>query len=155
MDASPPRPVSIKRFISPRVKYNIERILAEDGKTTTGATSIAEVVARMRAIDLDGCPRDFSSAYFAHIHDWERFSDVERELAAFHQRYNSGGAMLESFLRGLIFDFGMVGEAAAAQQKLRTSDSSASGEERSSFQRVEQVVCLMGPHRGRKPIDTA
>ncbi len=60
---------------------NIERVLAEDSKTAPGATSVVEVVTRMRAIDLNGSPHDFSAAYLAHIHAWKKWQMLsERQL---------------------------------------------------------------------------
>jgi hypothetical protein len=123
---------------------NIERVLAEDSKTAPGATSDMEVVTRMRAINLNGCPQDFSAAYLTHIHAWEKLTDVEREAVALDQRYNSNSALLESFLRGIVFDFGMVGEASAAQQRLQSNYNSTSGEIRSSYQKIEQIALSYG-----------
>ena len=79
----------------------IERVLAADSQTNPGAVSVAEIVRRMEAIDLAGCPRDFKQAYIAHIGAWRQMAMVEQEAQVWGQRYNSGGAMLEAFLRDI------------------------------------------------------
>ena len=90
---------------------NVERVLNEDAKTAAGANSIAEIVSRMRAIDLDGCPQDFTLAYISHIHAWESAILVEREAAAFKANFDSSATVMEAFIRGLALDVGMFGEA--------------------------------------------
>jgi hypothetical protein len=70
---------------------DIERVLAEDAKTTPGAISVAQVVTRMRAIDLAGCPNDFKATYLAHIHSWEAMEVIVQEANAFKVESGSGG----------------------------------------------------------------
>ncbi|WP_165235355.1 hypothetical protein [Aquisphaera insulae] len=131
-------------------KTRIEQVLAADSKTSDGARTVAEVVARMRAIDTGGCPRDFASAYLNHIHAWEKLGSVERQLAAYDSRYNSGSAFLEAFFRGMVFDFEMSKESSAVRREIQTAYNTASLEVKTSFQHVEQVALSYGV-RPKKP----
>jgi hypothetical protein len=123
---------------------NIERVLKQDQRTTQNATSVATVVARMRAINLDGCPQDFRLAYIAHIHAWESLLVVEEEAKAFDANFNSGEAMIEAVLRGMVFDFGMLDEARAAQNRLRANYLKALTEIQQTYHRVEQIAVKHG-----------
>jgi hypothetical protein len=124
---------------------NIERVLKADATTTTGATSVADVVGRMRAISLTRCPQDFSAAYVAHIHAWELLEDFERDAIAFDANFNSGAALLEGFLRGLMLDpFGQAREATAEQKRLRANYQKATSQIRETFHRVEDISIVHG-----------
>lgn len=131
---------------------SIESVLQADSTTTTGATSVADVVNRMRAIDLSKCPKDFAAAYVAHIHAWELLADVEQQGRAYDANFNSGGAMVESFLRGFIGDpFGKTNESIAARNQLVTNYNSAQQQIKQTFQRVEELAVSHGakmPKRG-------
>jgi hypothetical protein len=123
---------------------NIERVLKEDSTTTAGAKSASEVVSRMRAISHDGCPQDFKLAYLDHIRAWESMVAVEREALALDANFNGGGAMVEAFMRGMVFDFGMLPELRAAQDRLRTNYERASTEIRNTFHRVQENAIRHG-----------
>lgn len=122
----------------------IEQVLKADSKTSEGATTVAEIAIRMRAIDLKGCPTEFVSAYIAHVHAWEEAATVEREFAEFSERYNSGNAFVEAFVRGIVFDFGMIGEASSAQSELRTKYQRANSQIQQTFHRVEEIAVELG-----------
>ncbi len=131
---------------------NIERVLAEDAKTTPGATSVAQVVTRMRAIDLTDCPNDFKAAYLAHIHSWEAMGGIEQEAIAFKTESESGGAMVESFFRGMLGDpLGKMNEINAAQGHLKARYEYASQELKSTYNRVEEVAVAHGATLAKKP----
>ncbi len=124
---------------------NIERVLKADATTTTGAQSVADVVGRMRAISLAGCPQDFSVAYVAHLHAWELLQAVEQDAIAFDADFNSGAAMLQAFLRGLMLDpFGQAREATAEQKRLKANYQRATSQIRDTFHRVEDISIAHG-----------
>jgi len=123
---------------------NMERVFREDSTTSDGAQDVATVVARMRSISLDGCPQDFAAAYLTHIHAWEKCAAVEQEALMFNERYNSNGAMVEAFFRGIIFDFGMTSEANAAQAQLRDHYLAAMSNVQDTFHRVEDIALSHG-----------
>lgn len=130
---------------------NIERVLNEDSTTTEGATSVANVVTRMNAIDLSGSPNDFKAAYVAHIHAWELMADVEKEAIAYDANFNSVGAFLEAFLRGVMLDpFGKANEAIASQKQLRANYQRASDQIRDTFHRVEELAVSYGASLSQK-----
>jgi len=125
--------------------HNIERVLAADKGTSTGVKRVSEIVARMRAISLTGCPTEFSSAYVTHIHAWEEMAEVERDAIAFDANFNSNGAMVEAFVRGLMLDpFGKVREGTAEQNRLRGNYQRASTKIRETFHRVEEIAVTYG-----------
>ena len=98
----------------------IERVLQAD-KGTSQATSVAEVVSRMRAIDMTDCPNDFKAAYLAHIHAWESMAIVERKAIALKNESESTGAMVEAFIRGVLLDpFGKANEIKAVAAYLKS-----------------------------------
>ena len=129
----------------PSAAARIEFVLQQDVKAPVGAQSAAEVVTRMRAIDLVGCPNDFKAAYVAHIHAWERMADVEREVAAHKADSESGADLVESFIRGFLGDpFGKAIEDAAAGNQLQRSYQAAGQQIRDTFHRVEEVAVVHG-----------
>ena len=124
---------------------NIERVLKQDQAATEHATSVADIVARMRAIDLAGCPSDFKSAYVDHIHGWELMASVEIEAKQFDADFNSSSAMLEAFIRGVMLDpFGKAEEGLAAQRQLRSNYEKATTAVRDTFHRVEEIAVAHG-----------
>lgn len=132
-----------------RIKASIERVLRQDATTTQGTRSVAEVVARMRAIDTSGCPNDLRAAYLAHIHAWELMGDVEREAIAFKAEANSDGVMIESFIRGLLGDpLGKATELKSAETYLQRRYQAADLQVKQTFHRVEELAIL---HGGRLP----
>jgi hypothetical protein len=113
--------------------------------------SVAAVVDRMRAISLAGCPRDSSVAYVTHIHAWELLAEVERDAVRFDADFNSGGAMLEAFLRGLMLDpFGKAREAVAEQNRLKANYQWATKQIRETFHRVEEIAVAHGAELPKK-----
>ncbi len=123
----------------------IEAVLQQDVTTNSGAQSAADVVTRMRAIDLAGCPNDFKSAYVAHIHAWELMADVHREAAAHRADSESGSAMIEALIRGFMGDpFGKANEIVTAENQLQRSYQTAQQQIRATFQRVEELAVAHG-----------
>jgi hypothetical protein len=99
----------------------------------------------MRAISTKGCPQDVVEAYLTHIHAWESLAAVERDCVRFNADFNSGGAMVEAFLRGLAFDpFGKMHEANAAANRIRERQEEAQTQIRETFQRVEKLAVSHG-----------
>lgn len=124
---------------------NIEAVLQQDVTTNRGAQSAADVVARMRAIDLTGCPNDFRSAYVAHIHAWELMADVQREAAAHRADSESGSAMVEALIRGFMGDpFGKANEIVTAENQLQRNYQTALQQIRATFHRVEELAVTHG-----------
>ena len=134
---------------------NIERVLKADTTTTTGVRSIADVATRMRTISLTGCPPDFSAAYVAHIHAWELFAEVEGDAIVFDANFNSGEAMVEAFIRGIMLDpFGKALEATAEQNRLRANYQRAQIQIRETFHRVEEIAVAHGAELPKKLAQT-
>ena len=129
----------------------IERVLREDKATGAGATSVAQVAERMRAIDFDGCPNDFRAAYLAHIHAWEMMAMVESQAAALKAEDESGAAMMESFIRGFLGDpFGKANESAQAENQLQRDYRTAAQQVKFTFDHVEEVAVAHGARLPRK-----
>ncbi len=140
---------SLQRVETPKQQVSdvtrIEAVLQQDVTVTVEAQSIEEAVARMRAIDLTGCPNDFKSAYVAHIHAWELMADVQREAAAHRADSESGSAMVEALIRGFMGDpFGKANEFATAENQLQRSYQTARQQIRATFQRVEELAVTHG-----------
>jgi hypothetical protein len=124
---------------------NIERVLAEDRVASKQATSVADVVARMRAVNASGCPNDFKAAYLAHIHAWETMATVEQEAIAFKSRNDSAGVMVESFIRGFLGDpLGTANEIAAEQSELARDYNVASRQIKATYDRLEEIAVGQG-----------
>jgi hypothetical protein len=124
---------------------NIERVLAEDRAVPTQATSIADVVVRMRSINTAGCPNEFKAAYLAHIHAWEAMAAVEQQVNAFKARNDSTGVMVESFIRGFLGDpLGKASEVAAEQSELARDYNAANRQIKATFDRLEEIAVANG-----------
>jgi len=133
-------------------KEAIEQVLKSDSRSTVNTTSVAAVVSRMRRIDLSKCPNDFKAVYLEHIHAWEQLADVERDATTFDAEFNSGGALLEAFIRGFMGDpFGKANEGNAEQRRIRARYQKAMTEVRETFQRVEVSAARYGASRPKKP----
>ena len=104
----------------------IERVLAADRGTSQNASSVAEIVQRMRAIDMSGCPVDFRQAYLAHIDAWVEMAAVEDAAAQWKVNYDSRQAMVEAFMRGLVFDLGILRESDDARNRVLEMNRRAS-----------------------------
>lgn len=130
---------------SPAAREAIERVLQEDARTNPGAPSVAEVVDRMRRIDLAGCPQDFRAAYVAHIHAWERFAAVERQAIALQSHRQSGEAFAEWLVRSAMGDpYGKIHESLEADRQLQQHVQEAKQQIQSTFQRVEALAIGYG-----------
>ena len=124
---------------------SIEQALAQDSRTSDNAQTVAEVVVRMRAIDLSHCPNDFKSAYLAHIHAWESVAQAQQKAAAFEANNPAGGVLIESFIRGFLGDpMGKANEMNAGQSELRRRFQAASDEVKATFNHVEEVAVAHG-----------
>ncbi len=132
-------------------KDAVQQVLRADSRSTTNVSSVSAVVIRMRRIDLSKCPNDFKAAYMEHIHAWELLADVERDAIAFDRDFNSGGAMFEAFVRGLMLDpFGKAREATAEQNRLKANYQMATTEIRETFQRVERSGTTYGAQLSKR-----
>ena len=130
----------------------IHQVLRADSRTMAGADSVATVVVRMRRIDLSKCPAEFRTAYLGHIHAWELLAAFERDAIAFDTNFNSGGALFEAFVRGLMQDpFGKAREATAELNRLRASYQKATTEIRETYQRVERSAIAHGAALPKRP----
>ena len=118
----------------------IERVLADDRTTDDDASSIAQIVQRMRSIDMTGCPKEFRKVYLDHINAWEQMAAVEQESIAWDNRYDSGGTWVEAILRGLMFDYGMFGEADAARNRVLEMKRNASANVYATYTVVQQIA---------------
>lgn len=98
-------------------KRAIEEVLKQD--QWSDYKTVKEKYNQMSNINLTKCPANFRKKYIEHTNAWGELALVEHEAEMFKARYDSGPAYLEAFLRGMVFDFGMVGEVNAAQKELR------------------------------------
>lgn len=111
----------------------IQRVLQED----QGAGSHddpAEVVARMKAISMTGCPADFREAYYDHIRAWQMKRDVKAAL--------DGITPAEGFLDGAIKVLGVAA--------LATRDLDASQQISTTFRDVERLAVRYGARLASK-----
>jgi hypothetical protein len=123
----------------------IERVLKEDSACSQGAQTTSEVVARMRRIDTSGCPKDFRTAYLAHIHAWELMADIEQQAVTLKAESESVATFVESFIRGFLGDpLGKANEIGEAQGQLARDCRSASTQVRLTYQRVEEIAVSHG-----------
>lgn len=130
---------------------NIERVLQEDSETNNGATSIGQVVSRMKAIDMSGCPNDFKAAYLAHIHAWEAGVELEKEAITLKADSESAGAFVESFVRGFLGDpLGKYNEVSAAHSQLQRKARSVDDQVKQTYHRVEELAVAHGASLTKK-----
>lgn len=123
----------------------IQRVLDQNARVTDNATSVAQIVSRMRAIDCSNCPSDFRQAYVTHIHAWEMLASVETQAKQYGTNYFSGEAMIESFIRGAMGDpFGKAQEAIAAKNQLQQSYQYATNQIKLTLNRVEEIAVGYG-----------
>jgi hypothetical protein len=131
---------------------NIERVIAYD-KSLSDATKTTEedsldtvrsYVMALRQIDFSGCPDDFRQAYLRHIHAWDKTIPV-LELAKHHKMESESiGAFIEGFLRGLVFDFGMIEEDKQARNAVMERIQSAQKAVQDTWHRVEEIAVHYG-----------
>ena len=130
---------------------NIEHVLQRDTTTTKGVKTVADIVVRMKTIDLSGCPNDFRAAYTTHIHAWELMAEVEKEAIAYKANFESAGAFVEAFIRGAMMDpFGKAKESYAAKKELKANYQKASTQVRNTFHRVEEIAVSYGASLPKK-----
>ena len=123
----------------------IESVLQQDATTTAGVNSVEEIVSRMRAIDISGCPNDFRSAYIDHVHAWEAMANVEQQAIQLKNESNSAGAYVEAFVRGFMLDpFGKSNEEMQAQNQLQREANSAKQQIIQTWNQVEGVAVANG-----------
>lgn len=142
MAADSPHPVENLEYQS---ATRIESVLQQDRTVTVGTQSVAEVVRRMRAIDLNGCPNDFKSAYLAHVHAWELLADVEREVNVYLEENDTAAVIVESLIRGFLGDpLGKANEITSTENELQRSYKFASRQVLDTYHRVEEVAVAHG-----------
>jgi len=128
-----------------QIRSAIETVLQQNAGTTTGVNSVAEVVNRMRAIDMSRCPNDFRAAYLGNIHAWEAMAVVEQQAKQFADENNSVGTYVEAFVRGMMMDpFGKANEIKQAQNQLQQDFNSAEQQIRQTFNQVEEIAVAYG-----------
>ena len=123
-------------------KSAIESVLEQDHGT--GNTTAAECVRQQDAINLSNCPTDFRLAYIKHKNAWKEAAIVEQEIKNWEEEYDSFGAVVESFFRGLVFDYGMPAEARAAAERIQAHGTQASKEIRDTWAEVLGVAAKYG-----------
>jgi flagellar basal body-associated protein FliL len=134
-----------------QIRSAIETVLQQDAGTTTGVNSVAEVVNRMRAIDMSGCPNDFRAAYLGNIHAWEAMADVEQQAIQLKKEGDSSGAYVEAFVRGFMGDpFGKVKDEMQAQNQLQQNANSAKQQIQQTFNQVEEIAVAYGANLPKK-----
>ena len=122
----------------------IKRVLDLDSRTSEGAKSVQDVIRKMKAIDLSNCPSDFNQAYVVHIGAWEGMRLVESEASKWSERYDSGGAFVSAFIRGMVCDFGMVKESEEAKSRILEMNQRASDDIRRTFTEVKRIAVGYG-----------
>ncbi len=127
-------------YSSAQTKEAIVYVLEQDKRAEQGASSVAEYVRNQGSISLLNCPSDFTMAYRRHQAAWEDMEAVEEEAKYFQKRYNSGGAFLEAFLRGMILDFSMVGDADEAGKRVRNHYQTANKAIKDTFHEVLNIA---------------
>lgn len=127
-------------YSNSQARKAIVYVLEQDKHAQVGVSSIAEYVRNQSSISLLNCPSDFTMAYRRHQAAWQDMESVEEEGKYFQKRYNSGGAFLEAFLRGMVFDFGMIGDADEAGKRLRNHYQSANKAIKDTYREVLNIA---------------
>ena len=124
---------------------------AQTGENTKNNASIEDLMNanmrrtnKMRAIDLSQCPADFQAAYIEHIGAWTSVNDLLSDMKRFQNKYDSFGACVEAFLRGMFFDFGMIGEMEAEKQRINQRASQVSDAIKSTFYKTLHIAAKYG-----------
>ena len=115
-------------------------VLEQDKRAHDGVSTVKDYVRNQNSISLLNCPSDFTMAYRRHQAAWKDMESVEEEAKYFQKRYNSGGAFLEAFLRGMLFDFSMVGDADEAGKRVRKHYQSARKAIKDTFHEVLNIA---------------
>lgn len=126
-------------------KLSIQIVMAEHQNTLSNPNSIAEVAARLRAIDLSGCPADFRSAFLPYIQAWERMALVEARANQLQSFENFAARMVESFVRGAVGDpFGTSAEVSQEFRELDQAYHIGIQQVFSTYHNVENVAARYG-----------
>ncbi len=138
----------ISAFQHVRFRSAIQSVLSKNAKTSSGASSVADVVVRMKAIETSGCPNEFRVAYLSHIKAWETMAVVQQQAIELKNDHSSGGSYVDAFIRGAILDpFGKPNEVRAAGGELGNQAEEANQQMRATFNQVEQVAEAYGASR--------
>lgn len=131
-------------YSNSQARKAIVYVLEQDERAGNGVSTVAEYVRNQSSISLLNCPSDFTMAYRRHQAAWQDMKSVEEEGEYFRKRYNSGGAFLEAFLRGMVLDFSMVGDADEAGKRLRNHYQSANKSINDTFHEVLNIAEAYG-----------
>ena len=115
-------------------------VLEQDKRAHEGVSTVAEYVRNQSSISLFKCPSDFTIAYRRHQAAWQDMESVEEEFNYFQKRYNSSESFLESFLRGMIFDFSMIRDMDEASKHLRNHHQVAMKTIKDTFHEVLNIA---------------
>lgn len=131
----------------------MEQVLQADHQASVGIKHYSEIVPRMRAISLEGCPSEFRSAYLAHIHAWEDVEKVLREIEQLSSNDNQSALFWESALRGFFGDVftipaRILEQANALDQKYATAQQ----EVKTTYRRLEEIAVSLGATLPPKPV---
>lgn len=137
--------VLIAVFFPQSEKGCMERVLRKDSVTSENASSVADVVRNMRAINLDGCPQNFRSAYVRHINAWEDLSELETRVQA-HQEYGSSWNMaVDAFVQGFMGNpLGVANEHSQREQMLAAQYAEIQQEMKMTYREVESIAVAAG-----------
>ena len=127
-------------FSKRQVRNAIVYVLEQDIRAEKGISSVADYVNKQSAISLRDCPADFTAAYRRHQAAWRDAEALEEEIKYIKKRYYSATAFLESFLRGMIFDFSMVGDADDAIKRARNRYSTTRKEITDTWHEVLNIA---------------
>lgn len=125
-------------------QVSIRAVLSADAATA----SITDVTARagaMRAIDLTGCPQEFSVAYIKHVGAWERSAQIENALAELNSRESALVTVGASFIsKQLGIGATPIVDHLRESQRLSALRQEAANEVSLTFNQVEAVARAFG-----------
>lgn len=99
----------------------------------------------MRKIDTSACPRDFRSAYLAHVHAWELMAGVEADAKAFKSKNDPADVFVESLIRSFLGDpLGKAHEIRDEHNQLQKRYKEATQQVQATFHRVEDIAVAQG-----------
>jgi uncharacterized membrane-anchored protein YjiN (DUF445 family) len=127
-------------------KNSITKVLSEDAGIASVSHGSATIQAQeMRKIDISQCPADFSTAYVDHIHAWEFSAKVQRALNELNSNENEGKVIADQIWAEL-FGTGEtpIADAVELDDKLKEQAEIASGEIKSTFNKVEHIAVSYG-----------
>ena len=98
----------------------IINVMDQGNSVCNNSSTSYQVVNGLRLIDISNCPADFQQAYYEYINAWQMMANVEQQAEQYDVDFNSGGALIESMIRGYNGDpFGKLGEAIQADTQLQ------------------------------------